>query len=84
LALAEAMKKKYKLEKNQRGYVISSILDKGVHIATQLLARKVMRKCSSNEVLAMVVVLAEQCLEGVQFNWATFLCKEFLTNCKEV
>ena len=34
LALAEAMKKKYKLEKKQRGYVISSIPDKGVRIAS--------------------------------------------------
>lgn len=42
LALVEAMKVKYKLEKKKRGYVISSIKDKGVHIATQLLARKVM------------------------------------------
>ena len=44
LALVEAMKKKYKLEKKNRGYTIRSIKDKGVHIATQFLARKVMRK----------------------------------------
>jgi len=31
----------------------------------------------------MVVALAEQCIEGVQFNWAEFLCEEFLTNYKE-
>lgn len=84
LALAEAMKKKYKLERKYRGYVISSIRDKGVHVATQLLAKKVMRKCRANEVLATVVALAEQCAEGVQFNWAAFLYEEFLTNCKEV
>ena len=30
LALKEAMKKKYRLEKKQRGYVITSIQDKGV------------------------------------------------------
>lgn len=32
LELVEAMKKKYKLEKNQRGYVITSIQDKGVRV----------------------------------------------------
>ena len=48
----EAMKKKYKLEKNMRGYVTSSIKDKGVCIATQLLAGKVMKKCLHNEVPA--------------------------------
>jgi len=83
LALVEAMKKKYMVEKKQRGYVISSIEDKGVRVATQLLVGKVMRKCHGNEVLAMVVALAEHCVEGVKFNWAEFLCEEFLTNCKE-
>lgn len=50
LFLVEAMKNKYKLEKKQRGYVINRILDKGVHVATQLLVRKVMRKYCDNEV----------------------------------
>ncbi len=35
LALAEAMKMKYKLEKKKRGYAISIIKDKGVCIATK-------------------------------------------------
>lgn len=83
LALAKAMKKKYRLEKKQRGYVITSIQDKGVHVATQLLVGKVMRKCHGNEVLAMVITPAEQCTEGVQFNWMQFLCEEFLMNYKE-
>ena len=34
LMLAKAIKKKYKLEKKQRGYVTSSIQDKGVYVAT--------------------------------------------------
>ena len=68
MALVEAMKKKYKLEKKKRGYIISSIPEKGVHAATQLLAEKVMRKCRGNEVPATVIALAKQCTEGVQFN----------------
>jgi len=59
LALVDAMKKKYMLEKKRRGYAITSIKDKGVHVATQILASKVMRKCHSNEVLALIVVLPE-------------------------
>jgi len=70
LALAKAMKNKYKLEKKQRGYVITSIQDEGVRIATQLLAGKVMRKFFGNEVPPMVIALAKQCAKGVQFNWA--------------
>lgn len=77
------MKTKYKLEKKKRGYSITSIKDKRVHIATQLLASKVIRKCRIDEVLAPVVVLAEQCVEGVQFNWVKFLCEEFLLNFQE-
>jgi len=59
LALVKAMKTKYKLEKKKRGYAISSIKDKGVHVATQILADKVMRKCRTNEVSALVVTLAK-------------------------
>ena len=36
-----------------------------------------------DEVPALVVVLAMQCTEGVQFNWADYLCRQFLENCRE-
>lgn len=42
LAIAEAMKKKYKMAKKKRGYAISSITGKGIKVATQILAGKVM------------------------------------------
>lgn len=58
LALTEAMKKKYKLENKKRRYTISSIKDNGVRVATQPLARKVMRKCRRDEVPAPVIALA--------------------------
>lgn len=77
------MKGKYKLEKKKRSYIISSIRDKGVRIATQLLDNKMMRKCRADEVPVPVVMVAEECMEGVQFNWVEFLCEEFLINCRE-
>lgn len=83
LALIEAMKEQYKLEKKMRGYTISNINDKVVSVATQLLAMKVMRKCHGDEVPVLIATLVEQCEEGVQFNWAKFLYEDFLTNCKE-
>ena len=58
LALAEAMKAKYKLEKKKRSYAITSIKDKGVHVATHLLDGKVMRKCRVNGVPVPMVALA--------------------------
>lgn len=42
-----------------------------------------MRKCHVDKMPAFVIALAEQCAEGVQFNWVQFLCDEFLTNCRE-
>lgn len=83
MAIVEAMKKKYKLAKKKRGYTISSINDKVVKVATQILANKVMHKCRANEVPATVVALAKQCTERVEFNWLEFLYKEFLENCRE-
>lgn len=72
------MKKRYKLEKKKRDYTISSINNNTVKIAIQILESEVMRKCRVNEVPAPVVALAKQCMEGVQFKWFEFLCKEFL------
>lgn len=83
LAIAEAIKKKYKVAKKKRDYTISSINDKAVNVVTQILVGKVMRKCHADEVSTPVVALAEQCTEGVQFNWSEFLYKEFLENCHE-
>jgi len=83
VGLAEAMKVKYKLEKQKQGYAIASIKYRGVHVATQLLARKFMRKGRADKVPTSVIALTEQCAKGVQFNWVQFLCDEFLMNCRE-
>jgi len=58
VGLAETIKAKYKLEKGKRGYVISSINDCGVQVATQLLAN-VMRKCRIDEVPTPVIARME-------------------------
>lgn len=58
LAIAEAMKKKFKLENKKRGYAISSINNAAVKVTMQILAGKVMRKCRTNEVPTLVVALA--------------------------
>jgi len=49
LAIAEAMKKNYKLEKEKRGYAISNIKEKVVCMVTQILAEKVMRGVPSTK-----------------------------------
>jgi len=50
LAIAKAMKEKFKLEKKKRGYAIFSISNPAVKVATQILPGKVMRKCCADEV----------------------------------
>jgi len=65
LALAKAMKTKYRLVKKKHGYEIAGIKYKVVHVSTQLLAGQLMRKCHADEVPIPVVVLAEQFAEGV-------------------
>jgi len=83
LAIMEAMKKKFKLEKKKIHYAISSINNVTVKVTTQILVGKVMPKCRVDEVPTPVFTLTAQCVEGVQFNWANYLCKEFLENCCE-
>ena len=82
--LIEKMKDKFKLSKKLCSYSISSITDPAVKVATQIFAGNIMRKCRANEVSALVVSLAAQCAEGIQFNWAQYLCSEFLVNCRGV
>lgn len=79
-ALTKAMKQKFKLVKKPCGYAISSICDTTVKVAMKILARKVMRKCHTNEVSVPVVALVVYYTEGVQFNWSNYLHKEFLAN----
>jgi len=59
------MKNKFGLKKGKQGYDINLINDQGVHFATHILARKIMRKCRANEVPALVVLLVAQCANGV-------------------
>jgi len=65
LAIVEAMKKKFKLEKKKRGYAIYSINNVADRVTTQILARKFMRKCCVDEVPTLVVALTAKCAEGV-------------------
>ena len=69
-ALPESMKEKFKLVKKPRGYAISIIYDLAMKVAMQILTGNVMRKCCVDELPAPVVALAQQCAEGLQFNWS--------------
>lgn len=82
--LTEKIKDKFKLVKKLCGYSISIITDPIVKVDTQILVGKIMRKCRIDEVRTLDVSLAAQCTEGIQLNWARYLCSEFLVNCREM
>ena len=80
MALIEAMKKKFKLDKKKQGYSICNINNPAIKVATQILAGKVMQRCCADEVPMPVIALAAQYTEGVEFNYVKYLCGEFLVN----
>ena len=56
------MNDKFKLVNIPCGYLITSIIDPTVKVATQILAKKLMRKCRTEEVPKPVILLASQCM----------------------
>lgn len=63
-ALAKEIKKKYGTDRGPRGIIIKRINDVATQIAAKILAYKLLRKCHKKEVLAGVVAVAAQCVEG--------------------
>ena len=66
--LVKDIKSKYVLTKLGQGYDVSSIQNKGVYIATQLLAVNLFRKCRNNQVPTLVVSLGAKCAKGTLYN----------------
>lgn len=81
--LADKMKLEFGLVKKSHRYSIHFIQYQTLQFATQILEGKIMRKCHADEFLAPIVSLSAQCMKGVQYNWAKYLCKEFLVNYRE-
>ena len=80
---AKFMYQKYHVDRNTQEFIMKTISDQGTQLGTMLLACKMMRKCQVTSVPAYVIRLAIQCAKGVCFNWAQYLCDEFLTNVHE-
>lgn len=52
------MKNDYGIVKKSQGYAISSIKNEVVHFSASILTGKIMRKCWSDKVLALLISLA--------------------------
>ena len=63
--------------------MIQTINDPATQMGTRLLAYKLMRKCQVVTILTYVIWLSGWCEKGVSFNWAQYLCDEFLANVRE-
>jgi hypothetical protein len=81
--VADRMKECFGLVKGTCGYDVNSISNPTMRFAAHILAGKIMIKCRPNEVPAPVVSFAEQCAEGVQFDWSNYLLREFPQDCTD-
>jgi hypothetical protein len=54
-----------------------------VHLACQLIARKLVRKNRPTQVTGFVVDLAGKCVEGLQMNWVKYLVNQLELDCRE-
>jgi hypothetical protein len=67
------MKKKYGTDRWTRGIIIKRINDTTTQLGMKILACKLLRKCHREEVLAGVVVVEAQCIEGTTVSQAPYL-----------
>jgi hypothetical protein len=54
-----------------------------VHLACQLIARKLVCKNRPTQVIGFVVNLAGKCVEGLHINWVKYLVNQLEMDCKE-
>jgi hypothetical protein len=81
--LAKEMKKKYGTTRGMRGIMIKRINNTGTQLGTNILAYKLLRKFCKGEVLARVIVVAAQCIEGTSMSWAPYLLNLSQEDCKD-
>ena len=77
------MKECFGLTKGKRGYHTSTIQEKNIRFAAEILACKIMRKCRPTKVPAPVTRIAINCAEGYSYNWAAYIAKEFLEDARD-
>jgi hypothetical protein len=83
-ALAQRIKDTYgDVEKGMRGYREDSIQSSAVHLAFQLITRKLVRKNRPTQVTGFVVDLTRKCAEGLQIDWEKYLMNQLEMDCRE-
>jgi hypothetical protein len=77
------MKKKYDTNRGIRGIIIKWINNVATQLGAKILACKLLRKCHKDEVLAGVIAVAAQCVEGTFMILAPYLSNLFQIDCKD-
>jgi hypothetical protein len=77
------MNKKYGTDRGTRGITIKRINDVTTQLGVEILTYKLLQKCRREEVLAGVVIVAAQCVEGTSVRWAPYLLNLFLDDYKD-
>ena len=72
------MKEKYNIPQDKYDFDITTINDQGVRFAAKVLLSKMLQKMRSNHCTTGIIVAVEQCVVGVQMNWAMFLLNELV------
>jgi hypothetical protein len=52
-------------------------------LGTKILAYKLLRKFCKDEVLAGVIAITAQCVEGTFMSWVTYMLNLFQVDCKD-
>jgi hypothetical protein len=79
--LAKKIKDTYDdVEKGMCSYKVSSIQNGTVHLAFQLIVKKLVRKNKPMQVTGFVVGLARKWVEGLQMNWVKYLINQMEIN----
>ena len=68
IVMTARVKDEYDLNRDNKGFLISSINDFTVHFAAKVLVWKMLRNRRPNQCNVGMVSLAELCVEGVQIN----------------
>jgi hypothetical protein len=82
-ALEKEMKKKYGTDRGKRGIIIKRINDATTQLDAKVLTGMLLIKCRREEVLAGVVAVAAQCVEGTSMSWASYLLNLLLDDHKD-
>lgn len=75
---------KYNTQRGGKDVLIEPINTPNVKFGCYIIVEKLMRHFSRNECTMDTISVAENCVQGAQLNWCSFLLQELFEACKDV